>query len=197
MTPAQRRRLEAVAAAVAPCLGCLRMDLVDLQGDTVCIKPDGGGAAVEAWKLAQRMERGLGTGTQSGTDTESGLERAVDEMMARRRNARRAALAERDRLQAILRGLLSTLPPNKRRDACPDCRARRQSRERCEAFAEQMGKALGRGPDTLGDDDIEGATPRGEVANHRAPPDRADAAPVPGEPTTTALRSTEEPPRRD
>jgi len=122
MTAAQRRRLEALFAAVAPCLGCVTQDLVD----TELLFPD---PDSELRDCIDRLRQAQGLGP-SDRPSEADFERQRAETQARK-----------DRLTSIQRKVLRTVPPAKRRTSCPKCVVRKRDHDQLTAFVENRSLA--------------------------------------------------------
>jgi len=118
MTAAQRRRLENLFAAVAPCLGCVEQDLVDVES----LFPDRGSQLrdlVDGMRQAQ--------GLPSNRPSEEELERQRIE-----------AQAWKDHLTSVHREVLRTIPPAKRRTSCPECVVRKRDHDEITALVENL-----------------------------------------------------------
>jgi len=124
MTRDQRRRLETLFAALAPCLGCVKQDLVDTE--RLFPDPD----SDSEWRdLIDRMRQAQGRGP-SNRPSEEELERQ-----------RAEAQALKDRLTSIQRKVLRTVPPAKRRTSCPKCVVRKRDHDQLTAFVENRSLA--------------------------------------------------------
>lgn len=104
MTPDQRKRLEAVAAALAPCFGCLVEDEADADQDLASLQPDRV-AHIRAVHDSLRQELGQYP-AEGHTDEE---EAAIEA----RRAALRSQLEELAQLRKLLgkRGAAAAAPP--------------------------------------------------------------------------------------
>ena len=121
MTAAQRRRLEALFAAVAPCLGCVKQDLVDTESLFPDPDPDS-----ELRDCIDRLRQAQGLGP-SDRPSEAEFERQRAETQARK-----------DRLTSIQRKVLRTVPPAKRRTSCPECVVRKRDHDELTALAQRL-----------------------------------------------------------
>ena len=122
MTADQRRRLEALFAAVAPCLGCVEQDLVDAESLFPDYNP-------QLRDLVDGMRQAKGLGP-SDRPSEEELERQRTEAQARK-----------DRLTSIHREVLRTVPPAKRRTSCPECVVRKRDHDQRMALVERLSLA--------------------------------------------------------
>ena len=122
MTAAQRRRLEALFAAVAPCLGCVEQDLVDAES----LSPD-----VDS-KMRDLRDR---IGQAQGREP---VKRPSEEELEQQRTE---AQARKDHLTSIHRDLLRTIPPAKRRTSCPECVVRKRDHDQRMALVERLSLA--------------------------------------------------------
>ncbi len=122
MTAAQRRRLEALFAAVAPCLGCVEQDLVDAE----FLSPD-----VDS-KMRDLCDR---IGQAEGREP---VKRPSEEELEQQRTE---AQARKDRLTSIQRKVLRTVPLAKRRTSCPECVVRKRDHDQIMALVENLSLA--------------------------------------------------------
>ncbi len=118
MTADQRRRLEALFAAVAPCLGCVEQDLVDVES----LFPD---YSSQLRDLVDGMRQAKGL--PSTRPSEEELERQRIE-----------AQAWKDRLTRVHREVLRTVPPAKRRTSCPECVVRKRHHDQITAVVDGL-----------------------------------------------------------
>ena len=122
MTAAQRRRLEALFAAVAPCLGCVEQDLVDAE----IFSPD---VNSQMRELHDRLRQTQGLGP---------VKRPSEEELEQQRTE---AQARKDHLTSIHREVLRTVPPAKRRTSCPECVVRKRDHDQRMALVERLSLA--------------------------------------------------------
>ncbi len=135
MTPGQRHRLEAVAAAIQPCLGCLQEDIFaaaderDEIGMFERLRDKIRSVANE-----QRVKNG-----EEPLPEPSEEERQQDRQEGQRR--REQAIATLSQLEGQKRRLLRSVRPSKRRTSCPSCTQRRRSREACTRLAQRVSQS--------------------------------------------------------
>ncbi len=134
MTPDQRKRLEAVAAALAPCFGCLVEDEADADQDLASLQPDRV-AHIRAVHDSLRQELGQYP-AEGHTDEE---EAAIE--------ARRAALRSQLEELAQLRKLLGKRGAAASRASCPACVHRKRSRRLLSDLARNVREELQRNPE--------------------------------------------------
>ncbi len=134
MTANMRRRLEAVTAAIAPCLGCVDeyMHQVEL--------------ATHEWDPGdQFLEIARSANAARVAEGEEPKPELTDEQRRQRRQDLReaAALATENlkQMQAQRRQLLRSAPRARLRTSCEDCTRRRRSRQQFEAMNVRLVKS--------------------------------------------------------
>ncbi len=134
MSRDQHRRLNAVAAALVPCLGCLDEDLHDADTELGRLEPE----YLARW-------RGIcdGVGEQDGKPPHPPETEDEAEEFEQQRAAVRAA---RNQL-AELRTMSAKRGASARRKACPNCLNRKRNRETIWRLAENLHAELQRDPE--------------------------------------------------
>jgi len=130
MTPRQIRRLDTIAAAIFPCLGCLQEDLAEAEiyarGPSSSLLEVADRVRVAA--NAERLRRG---------------EEPVEGYSAEEIEQERAhAKAVRDDALNAVHVLLATVPVGKRRTSCTSCALRKRNRESTAALAARVSKNI-------------------------------------------------------
>jgi len=138
MTPSQVRRLEAVAAAICPCLGCLQEDLVEAERELQQRSPE----SVAMWRdVNDRARLGL-----EPDERASAVE--LEEQRAYAKSAR-------DHAQHAVQVVLMAVPTGKRRAKCSACAYRKRSREQISALAKRLSHRLQEDRDLQAEDQDE------------------------------------------
>ena len=120
MTPHQLRRLEALTAAAAPCLGCHQEDLIEAEGNLDFLAPE---AVIKRQALFERFSAKAGrVPPPRRSEVELEQERAAFQVAA----ARAAAAIQK---------VTETVPPRSRRTTCSRCEPRKRTREQIWALA--------------------------------------------------------------
>ncbi len=134
MSRDQHRRLNAVAAALVPCLGCLDEDLHDVNTELGRLEPE----YLAEW-------RGIcdGVGEQDGKPPHPPETEDEAEELEQQRAAVRAA---RNQL-AELRTMSAKGGVSARRKACPNCLNRKEKRETIWILAQNLQAELRRDPE--------------------------------------------------
>ncbi len=120
MTPQQLRRLEALTAAAAPCLGCHQEDLIEAETNLDFLAPE---AVIRRQALFERAAAQAGR-MPPPQPSEAELEQE-----------RAAFQATADRAAAAIQKVTKTVPPRSRRTKCPRCEPRKRNREENRALA--------------------------------------------------------------
>ena len=125
----QRQRLEALAGASLPCMGCLEEDLSDAQdcADGVVARLS------ESWRRAVNEWR-----VQQGQEPLEEASQQRQQRLQEEHSVRQAGQAEVDRITAVITAVNQTVPVKSRRTTCPSCAPRRRAREECEALAQRL-----------------------------------------------------------
>ncbi len=145
MTPDQRRRLEAVAAALAPCFGCLVQDEADVDQGLGFLQPD---HVAHMRAVNDRIRQKGG---------EAPLGRHTDEEEAEM-EAQRAALRSQLEELAQLRKLLGRRGAAASRASCPACVHRKRNRRAISDLARNVREEVQRDPedDIFVDESVDG-----------------------------------------
>ena len=123
MTPHQLRRLEALTAAAAPCLGCHQEDLIEAKNELDFLAPE---RVIERQAIFERAFAQAGRVPAPRT-SEAELEQE-----------RAACQATADRAAAAIQKVTETVPPRSRKTTCPRCEPRKRTRQRIEALAARI-----------------------------------------------------------
>jgi len=123
MTPHQLRRLEALTAAAAPCLGCHQEDLIEAEGNLDFLAPE---AVIKRRAFFERFSAKAGRVP---------LPRRSEVELEQERAAFQVAAA---RAAAAIQKVTETVPPRSRKTTCPRCEPRKRTRQRIEALAARI-----------------------------------------------------------
>ena len=120
MTPHQLRRLEALTAAAAPCLGCHQEDLIAAKNRLDFLAP------ADLIEFQAKFERAA---AQAGRVPPP---RTSEAELEQERAAFQVAAA---RAAAAIQKVTETVPPRSRKTTCPRCEPRKRTREQIWALA--------------------------------------------------------------
>jgi hypothetical protein len=123
MTPQQRRRLEALTAAAAPCLGCHQEDLIEAEGILDSLAPE------RVIKRQASFDRAYAKAGRVPPP------RASEAELERERVAFQAIA---DGAAAAIQKVTKTVPPRSRRTTCPHCEPRKRTRQQIEVLAARI-----------------------------------------------------------
>jgi len=127
MTSEVRRRLNALSAALAPCLGCLDEEIEDAELDTRL--PELRDRISEAIRAhAAQVARGEALEPEVAEDERRETRRELQDATA-------SAVAALRRLELQRRGLLRSVPRSRLRTSCENCVHRKRTREQVTATA--------------------------------------------------------------